>query len=469
MGDVPSKDLSADGAEGISASELHRKFCAKKVEPDVAFQRAFVDDDSAQEGIKDIVRKLQDYEFDPASSGTKTANNTKAAERAEAAEERRTRSATRKAQAEAEKWLRNQVPRSKPGVAMDKGKKVPTRVDAGGTSISGRPQQSGRPSPGLHGRNPLEAEQCGPSRTKSFLSGSLSQPRSFVEYGAAPTRHGVVTGLPLPVQLAAPHSEEPYAPPPPASAPPMPRRVVPEPPVPEFYKLLGVNEDATFEEIKKGFRREALKWHPDKNRNQSDVATERFQRINAAFDTLFDPEKRSTYDSGHVGPARKAKKLQGYGWSVASDEDDSTLTPIGVKLKKLSWRGYLYFGGRIDDEEVIYDEKDPRYPQERVKVFWRFLGKKAYEARESGEQQWLKNFVSEIWRDTPTRWPAAIELQKMSNTSQQEWKERRMVNSRRRHKVRLYVDLHEEYLETSDLEEKQKERLRKIWPDCIVP
>lgn len=59
----------------------------------------------------------------------------------------------------------------------------------------------------------------------------------------------------------------------------------------EFYELLEVPKDATTEQIKKAFRKKALKEHPDRGGNP-----ERFHRIKEACDTLSDPEKRQLYD-----------------------------------------------------------------------------------------------------------------------------------------------------------------------------
>ncbi len=66
----------------------------------------------------------------------------------------------------------------------------------------------------------------------------------------------------------------------------------------DFYEVLGVSRDATLEEIKKAYRRLALKWHPD--RNKAPEAEEKFKEINEAYEVLSDPGKRQAYDQfGH--------------------------------------------------------------------------------------------------------------------------------------------------------------------------
>lgn len=63
-----------------------------------------------------------------------------------------------------------------------------------------------------------------------------------------------------------------------------------------LYDVLGVPEDASEEEIKKAFRKQAIKWHPDKNPDNAEEAEERFQEINNAYEIVSDNRKRALYD-----------------------------------------------------------------------------------------------------------------------------------------------------------------------------
>ncbi|MGI6655658.1 MAG: DnaJ C-terminal domain-containing protein [Desulfobulbus sp.] len=69
----------------------------------------------------------------------------------------------------------------------------------------------------------------------------------------------------------------------------------------EYYKILGVTQTATADEIKKAYRKLALKYHPDKNPGDKQ-AEEQFKKISEAYAVLSDPEKKKQYDTfGEAG------------------------------------------------------------------------------------------------------------------------------------------------------------------------
>jgi molecular chaperone DnaJ len=68
----------------------------------------------------------------------------------------------------------------------------------------------------------------------------------------------------------------------------------------DYYKILGVSRDASQDDIKKAYRKLAMKYHPDKNPGDS-AAESKFKEISEAYDTLSDSGKKSKYDNPGMG------------------------------------------------------------------------------------------------------------------------------------------------------------------------
>lgn len=64
----------------------------------------------------------------------------------------------------------------------------------------------------------------------------------------------------------------------------------------DYYKVLGVNKDASADDIKKAYRKMALKWHPDKNPDKPELSKQKFTEIGEAYDVLSDKDKRAIFD-----------------------------------------------------------------------------------------------------------------------------------------------------------------------------
>src|SRR5947208_14863328 len=72
----------------------------------------------------------------------------------------------------------------------------------------------------------------------------------------------------------------------------------------DYYEVLGVERTAAAEEIKRAYRKLAVKFHPDKNPDDPH-AEEKFKELGEAYDVLMDPEKRAAYDRfGHAAFAQ---------------------------------------------------------------------------------------------------------------------------------------------------------------------
>lgn len=82
----------------------------------------------------------------------------------------------------------------------------------------------------------------------------------------------------------------------------------------DYYEVLGLNKNATDDEIKKAYKKLAKQYHPDLNPNDRENATAKFKELGEAYDVLKDPQKRAMYDQyGFNGPFANAGNSKGGG------------------------------------------------------------------------------------------------------------------------------------------------------------
>ncbi|KAM9337035.1 dnaJ homolog subfamily B member 6b isoform 2-T2 [Symphorus nematophorus] len=96
----------------------------------------------------------------------------------------------------------------------------------------------------------------------------------------------------------------------------------------EYYHILGVQKNATQEDIKKAYRKLALKWHPDKNPDNKEEAEKKFKELSEAYEVLSDENKRNIYDrygkeglSGGGGGGGHYDHFGGGGFTFRNPED----------------------------------------------------------------------------------------------------------------------------------------------------
>jgi curved DNA-binding protein len=118
----------------------------------------------------------------------------------------------------------------------------------------------------------------------------------------------------------------------------------------DYYKVLGVERKDSEDEIKRAYRKLALKYHPDRNPNDKQ-AEDKFKEINEAYQVLSDPEKRAHYDQ--LGDSfsqwqRRGGQPGGFKW-----EDWSTQAPGGVRVEYGNLDDILGGGGLGDFSEFF--------------------------------------------------------------------------------------------------------------------
>ena len=107
----------------------------------------------------------------------------------------------------------------------------------------------------------------------------------------------------------------------------------------DFYEILGLDRNASPEDIKKAFRRLAMQYHPDRNKEPG--AEDRFKEISRAYEVLSDPEKRAAYDRfGHaaVGGAGQAG-FEGFNFGGFGDIFDAFFGGTATRARRGPARG----------------------------------------------------------------------------------------------------------------------------------
>jgi molecular chaperone DnaJ len=108
----------------------------------------------------------------------------------------------------------------------------------------------------------------------------------------------------------------------------------------DYYETLGVARTASPDEIKRAFRRLAMQYHPDRNKQPG--AEARFKEINEAYEVLSDPDKRSAYDRfGHAGVNGMGERpFEGFGnFGGFGDIFDAFFGGTGTRARRSAQRG----------------------------------------------------------------------------------------------------------------------------------
>ena len=126
----------------------------------------------------------------------------------------------------------------------------------------------------------------------------------------------------------------------------------------DYYQVLGVPRSASQEDIRTKFRRLALEYHPDRNKDPN--AQEKFKEVNSAYQALSDPQKRAQYDRfGHLGVG--GGRGAGHGFEGAEnfggfgDIFDAFFGGFGARTRKAPQRGRdVHTATTVTFEEAVF-------------------------------------------------------------------------------------------------------------------
>mgnify|MGYP000526176717 FL=1 len=111
----------------------------------------------------------------------------------------------------------------------------------------------------------------------------------------------------------------------------------------DYYKILGVERSASADEIKRAYKKVAIKYHPDRNPGNKE-AEEKFKQAAEAYDVLRDPDKRARYDQFGADAVNGAGGFGGFGGAQGMDIND-IFSAFGDIFGGHGFGGFSGFGG----------------------------------------------------------------------------------------------------------------------------
>eukprot|EP00981_Chlorochromonas_danica_P000573 scaffold131_cov174-Ochromonas_danica.AAC.10 len=246
------------------------------------------------------------------------------------------------------------------------------------------------------------------------------------------------------------------------------------------YEVLELPRDASPEDVKKQYKKLALKWHPDRNFGQEDMATANFKEISTAFTVLNDPHERKWYDDHRESILRGGNGINSDEDDEEHDEQEQTKANTSTNTNKKGHHhggGYPVFGTSTSlPEEVIFfysqwenyvsemsftwaDEYNVlEAPNRQVK---RAMEKENTKLRENARKEWITNIrslVAFVKKRDPRM--IHIEIEKANRKKEEESRKQaaKLEEQRRRKEIReRWKSTYEEDSE----EQRRREEERK--------
>lgn len=201
-----------------------------------------------------------------------------------------------------------------------------------------------------------------------------------------------------------------------------------------YYEILGVSSDASPEEIKRAYRRLAMKHHPDRNPDSKAEAEERFKEINEAYGVLSDREVKNSYDRSGAGTTPSTKE---------KTEGPRRRGPETKSKKEPDDKIYanLYRGLKIGPE--LFRQFSQQYDSSIVAAFI-----KTEQAQNALKTDFIR--ITKIWSDNPQEvarfidgWRSAgIKLGSFINLPEAQ----RILKEAALNKIRIFTDNPNEYI-----------------------
>ncbi|MGZ8270268.1 MAG: molecular chaperone DnaJ, partial [Methylophilus sp.] len=136
----------------------------------------------------------------------------------------------------------------------------------------------------------------------------------------------------------------------------------------DYYEVLGVNKDASDEDIKKSYRKLAMKYHPDRNPDNP-KAEEQFKEAKEAYEMLSDDQKRAAYDQyGHAGVDPSMGGGAGAGFGGFSDAFGDIFGDIFGGSARGGQRSNVYRGADLRYNMEVSLEEAARGTETKIRI-----------------------------------------------------------------------------------------------------